>query len=165
MFERGGATLRTYSKLKGLPVYSNSSADLLGHITNLCVSTQGFIIGLLMEGKGLFHRDRFLPIESIHAIGDHGVMVDEAENFLTIHDLKKNYTYNTYSDLQYKSVLTKEGEKLGLLEDVYFSEEMGTIEAYELTDGFFADIAEGKKVVKASGEPLSISKDAIVIDF
>ena len=42
---------------------------------------------------------------------------------------------------------------------------MDTIEAYELTDGFFADIAEGKKVVKASGEPLSIGKDAIVIEL
>ncbi len=158
-------TLRTFSKLQGLPVYCSSSASMLGHITNLCLSSKGFIFGLIMEGKGLFHRDKFIPIESIYSIGDNGVMIEQTDRLISIQDLKKKYTYNTYNDIANKAVLTKEGNKLGLLEDVYFSEELGTIEAYELTDGFFADIAEGKKVVKASGDPLSISKDAIVIEL
>jgi uncharacterized protein YrrD len=163
MFGKVEISLRTFSMLKGLPVYCNSSADLLGHVTDL--SSKGFVIGLMIEGKGLFQRDRFVPIESLHALGENGVMVDDKNKLLTIHDMRANYTYNTYDDIRFKSVLSREGERLGLLEDVYFSEKMGTIEAYELTDGFFADIAEGKKVVKASGEPLMISKDAIVIDF
>lgn len=158
-------TLRTFSKLKGLPVYCSSSADLLGHVTNVCLSSKGFIFGLMMDGKGLFQRNRVVPLDSIYAVGDNGVMVEERDKLLSLHEMKKQYTYNTYDDLCNKAVLTKEGEKLGLLEDVYFSEKMDTIEAYELTDGFFADIAEGKKVVKASGEPLSIGKDAIVIEL
>lgn len=157
--------MRTFSKLQGLSVYSNNSADLLGHVKDLCLSPDGFVFGLIMEGKGLFQRDRFIPIDSIHALGENGVMIDDENNLLSIQDMRTNYSFNTYADLRYKSVLTKEGERLGLLEDVYFSEQMGTIEAYELTDGFFADIAEGKKVVKVSGEPPTISKDAIVIDF
>ncbi|OAS84977.1 MULTISPECIES: PRC-barrel domain-containing protein [Metabacillus] len=157
--------MRTFSKLKGLPVYSNSNADLLGHIADLCLSSNGSVIGLMMEGKGLFNRDRFVPIESIQALGENGVMVGDKDKLISIQNMKANYSYNTYGDIRYKSVLTREGQKLGLLEDVYFSEKEGTIEAYELTDGFFADIAEGKKVVKASGESLMISKDAIVIDF
>jgi uncharacterized protein YrrD len=158
-------SLRTFSKLKGLPVYSNSNADLLGHIADLCLSSNGTVIGLMMEGKGLFNRDRFVPIESIEALGENGVMIEDKNKLISIQNMRANYSYNTYGDIHYKSVLTKEGQKLGLLEDVYFSEKEGTIEAYELTDGFFADIAEGKKVVKATGESLLISKDAIVIDF
>ncbi|WP_175639812.1 PRC-barrel domain-containing protein [Metabacillus schmidteae] len=157
--------MRTFSKLKGLPVYCNNDATILGHVTNLCLSSKGFIFGLMMEGKGLFHRDKFIPIQSIYSIGENGVMVEQLDSLLSIQDMKKQYTYNTYNDLENKAVLTKEGNKLGLLDDVYFSETLGTIEAYELTDGFFADIAEGKKVVKASGEPFTISKDAIVIDL
>jgi uncharacterized protein YrrD len=158
-------SLRTFSKLKGLPVYSNSNADLLGHIADLCLSSNGSVIGLMMEGKGLFNRDRFVPIESIEALGENGVMIEDKNKLISIQNMRANYSYNTYGDIHYKSVLTKEGQKLGLLEDVYFSEKEGIIEAYELTDGFFADIAEGKKVVKATGESLLISKDAIVIDF
>lgn len=165
MFGKVEISLRTFSKLKGLPVYSNSNADLLGHIADLCLSSNGSVIGLMMEGKGLFNRDRFVPIESIQALGENGVMVGDKDKLISIQNMKANYSYNTYGDIRYKSVLTREGQKLGLLEDVYFSEKEGTIEAYELTDGFFADIAEGKKVVKASGESLMISKDAIVIDF
>ncbi|PMC39726.1 photosystem reaction center subunit H [Bacillus sp. UMB0899] len=157
--------MRTFSKLKGLPVYCNNDATILGHVTNLCLSSKGFIFGLMMEGKGLFHRDKFIPIQSIYSIGENGVMVEQLDSLLSIQDMKKQYTYNTYNDLENKAVLTKEGNKLGLLDDVYFSETLGTIEAYELTDGFFADITEGKKVVKASGEPFTISKDAIVIDL
>lgn len=158
-------TLRTFSKLNGLPVYCSSSAKLIGHISNMCVSSQGSIIGLVMEGKGFFQRDRFLPIEFIDSIGENGVMIEQVEKLTSVHDLKKKYSYNTYQDLIHKSVLSKEGDKLGLLEDVYFSEQMGTIEAYELTDGFFADLTEGKKVIRPSSESLIISKDAIVIEL
>ena len=158
-------SLRTFSTLKGLPVYCNESADLLGHIVDITISEEGIVFGLLMDGKGLFHRDRFIPIESIHALGENGVMVHDRKMLFSIHDMKESYIYNTYDDLHNKTVLTREGEKLGLLEDVYFSEQMGTIEAYKLTDGFFADISEGKKVVKASGDPFTLSKDAIVIDL
>jgi uncharacterized protein YrrD len=165
MFGKVEITLRTFSKLKGLPVYSNNDASLLGHICDLCISPQGFVVGLMIDSKGLFQPDRIVPIESIHALGENGVMIDDQSQLLSRQDMKAKFTYNTYEDVYFKSVFTKEGEKLGLLEDVYFSEKMGMIEAYELTDGFFADIAEGKKVVKASGEPLTISKDAIVIDF
>ena len=45
-------------------------------------------------------------------------------------------------------MISKEGERLGLLEDVYFLEEVGTIVGYELSDGFFSDIMEGKRVIK-----------------
>ncbi|QGQ47367.1 PRC-barrel domain-containing protein [Metabacillus sediminilitoris] len=157
--------MRTFSKLKGLPVYSNHDGNILGYVTNLCLSSNGFVHGLMIEGKGLFQRDRFVPIHSIHALGENGVMVDDKNKLLSIQEMRGNYTYSTYDDIHFKTVLTKDGERLGLLEDVYFSEQMGTIEAYELTDGFFADIAEGKKVVKASGEPLTIGKDTIVIDL
>ncbi len=158
-------TLRTFSNLKGMPVYCNKSAFLLGHVTDLYLSSKGQVFGLIMEGKGLLNRDRFIPIEAIHALGENGVMVEDRDKLLPLQTVKTNEEYIPYDHLHFKSVLTKEGEKLGLLEDVYISEEMETIEAYELTDGFFADLTEGKKVVKASGEPLAISKDAIVIDF
>ena len=113
--------MRTFSKLKGLPVYSNSNADLLGHIADLCLSSNGSVIGLMMEGKGLFNRDRFVPIESIQALGENGVMVEDKNKLISIQNMRANYSYNTYGDIRYKSVFTREGQKLGLLEDVYFS--------------------------------------------
>ncbi len=56
-----------------------------------------------------------------------------------------------------------EGEKLGIVEDVYFQEELGTIVGYECTDGFFSDLKEGKRVVKTD-EPPAIGKDTIIVN-
>ena len=36
-------------------------------------------------------------------------------------------------------LFSEQGEELGLLQDVYFMEKMGTIVAYETTDGFFSE--------------------------
>ena len=59
--------------------------------------------------------------------------------------------------------MTAEGERLGFLEDVYFLEEVGTIIGYEISDGFFSDMMEGKRVIKAE-QPPAIGKDAIIIN-
>ena len=48
-----------------------------------------------------------------------------------------------------RMMISEEGERLGFLEDVYFMEEVGTIIGYEISDGFFSDIMEGKRVIKA----------------
>ena len=60
-------------------------------------------------------------------------------------------------------MISKEGERLGFLEDVYFMEEVGTIIGYELSDGFFSDIMEGKRVIRAD-QPPAIGKDAIIVN-
>lgn len=50
------------------------------------------------------------------------------------------------------------GEELGLLQDVYFKEKMGTIIAYETTDGFFSE----STVIK-SKQPPALGKDTIIV--
>ena len=76
---------------------------------------------------------------------------------------EKKDEYLTGYSLIGKSLFTKEGEQLGLLEDVYFLEEVGTIVGYKCSDGFFSDILEGKRVVE-SDEPPAIGKDAIIVN-
>jgi uncharacterized protein YrrD len=60
-------------------------------------------------------------------------------------------------------MLSKSGETLGMLKDVYFLEEMGTIVGYEITDGFFSEITEGNQMIQ-SEKPLTVGKDAIIVD-
>jgi uncharacterized protein YrrD len=49
-------------------------------------------------------------------------------------------------------------EELGLLQDVYFREKMGTIIAYETTDGFFSE-----STVIESKQPPALGKDTIIV--
>ena len=158
--------MRTFSLLKDLPVYDEKSAEELGRVSDLCITSDGKVNALILKGKGLFERVRVVPIESISSIGDDGVMVSDRSLLELLDNEADTPTYflHTHHGLFRKPLLSSEGQKLGLLEDVYFTEEVGTIIGYEVTDGFFADITEGKKVIKTN-EPLKIGEDVIVVSI
>ncbi|MEH7379839.1 PRC-barrel domain-containing protein [Bacillus sp. JJ1533] len=156
--------MRTFSLLKDLPIYDENSAEVLGRVADLCITSDGKVNALIMKGKGLFERERVVPIQSISSIGDDGIMVSDVQMLERLDNEADTPTYflHTHHGLFRKPLLSSEGQKLGLLEDVYFTEEVGTIIGYEVTDGFFADITEGKKVVKTE-KPLKIGEDVIVV--
>jgi uncharacterized protein YrrD len=163
MFGKVEISLRTFSLLKGQQVYEEKSGKILGQVYDLCLNETGKVTALLMDSKGMFQRDRMIPIENVTAFGKDGIMVESDRELQPITKEKTNHTLYSHHGLYRKPLLTSEGEKLGLIEDVYFQEELGTIIGYEVTDGFFADITEGKKVVKTT-EPLTIGKDVIVVN-
>ncbi len=162
MFGKAGITLRTFSLLKGLPVYNRDTGKILGHVSDLCINEHGTVNGILMDGKGLFQRDRMIPVQAISSFGVDGIMLNNSAEIGPLPKDKSTHYLYSHHGLYRKPVITTEGEKLGLLEDVYFREELGTIIGYEITDGFFADIAEGKKVIKTT-KPLTIGEEVIVV--
>ncbi|WP_078382664.1 PRC-barrel domain-containing protein [Sutcliffiella halmapala] len=153
--------MRTFSRVVGMLIYDVASGNKVGRITDFCIVEPGQVKGLLIDGKGIFHRTKFLPYEYIQSFGDDGVMVDPKE-FSSVTKEDGQVYFLKYHGIKGKSFLTGEGNKLGLLDDVYFEEETGTIVGYEVTDGFFADMAEGKKVINHPSD-LIIGKDTVVV--
>jgi uncharacterized protein YrrD len=153
--------LRTFSLLKGLPIYEMQKGKKIGEVCDLNISKSGLVKGLIIKKGGIFKKSQTIDIEDVTSFGWDGVMID---NDQAIKALTKapEYTLQHHQQLQGKIVMTSEGEKLGILEDVYFMEELGTIVGYEISDGFFSDITEGKQVVKTSESP-AIGEDAIIV--
>jgi uncharacterized protein YrrD len=153
--------LRTFSLLKGLPVYELASGQKLGEVCDVSISSNGSVVGLLVK-KGAFIKKTFqVKIGQVESFGWDGVMVKD-KTALEHLEAEPEYTFEHNEGLAGKILLSRDGEQLGLLEDVYFMEELGTIVGYELTDGFFSDIMNGKRVVKTTGPP-AIGKDAIIV--
>lgn len=153
--------MRTFSRVIGMLIYDMASGNKIGRVKDLCIEEPGHIKGLIIDGKGLFHRAKFLPFEYIHSFGEEGIMV--GEHALTPIAKKDGQVYyHHFHGIKGKSFITGEGDKLGLLDDVYFEEETGTIVGYEVTDGFFADLSEGKQIVKNPSD-LVIGKDTVVV--
>jgi uncharacterized protein YrrD len=158
----GGNSLRTFSLLKGQPVFETKSGTKIGEITDLCISSTGKVNGLLVK-KGIFFKQLYLlEIEKVASFGWDGVMVQDSSCLEKL-KVSPEYTLNHQHSLDGMMMLSKSGESLGLLTDVYFQEELGTIVGYEITDGFFSEITEGKQVIQ-SGKPVAIGKDAIIVD-
>jgi uncharacterized protein YrrD len=155
-------SLRTFSLLKGQPVFESVTGEKIGEVTDLCISNEGIVKGLMVKKGVFFKQTYFLDIQNVSSFGWDGVMIEEDHH---LERLKTNpeYTLNHQHSLSGKMLLSKSGESLGLLQDVYFHEELGTIVGYEITDGFFSDITEGKQIVQ-SEKPPAIGKDAIIVD-
>ncbi|AZU63448.1 PRC-barrel domain-containing protein [Neobacillus mesonae] len=152
--------MRTFSLLKGQPVFETKSGRKIGEVTDLFLSTTGTVEGLLVKKGVFFKQSCFLDIQNVSSFGWDGVMIDD-ENALE--KQKEGSEYTSAHSIEGMMMLSKSGNSLGLLKDVYFQEELGTIVGYEITDGFFSDIMEGKQVIHTR-EPLTIGKDAIIVD-
>ncbi len=124
-----------------------------GHVIDLLYD-EGTAKGFVIDPKGWFVKHQFLPIKSIMSIGTAGVMIGNSHVLkpLSLNEKKAIPLKTGKRRLHGTALLSAEGEKLGLLEDVYFMEELGTIIGYEVTEGLVADLVEGRKVVKSQGK-------------
>lgn len=145
-------TLRTFSTVEGLPVIALSSGVECGQVLDLLYEG-GCVTGFLINPKGWFAKHLFLPVSAVSSFGQDGVMIEGSHVLKPFSKTEKKAIplKSGRRRLHGMPLLTKEGEKLGLVEDVYFLEEMGTIVGYEVTDGLVADLLEGRKVVKSQG--------------
>jgi uncharacterized protein YrrD len=155
-------SLRTFSLIKGQPVFDTKHGTKIGEVVDLCITGSGKVNGLLIKKGVLFKQSYFLDIQNVASFGWDGVMVEDSA-FLEKLKQTPEHTLTHQHPLNGSILVSKAGDSLGMLKDVYFQEELGTIVGYEITDGFFSDITEGKQVIQ-SGKPPAIGKDAIIVD-
>ncbi|MCI1590307.1 PRC-barrel domain-containing protein [Heyndrickxia oleronia] len=153
--------MRTLSLLKGMPVYL-SNGELFGEVCDIGISAEGKVTCLLCKKDSFFGKNCRIAISHVQSFGQHGIVLHEDTQIEKYKDRDNEYTLYHSNPLMKKLALSTSGDQLGLLEDVYFSEELGKIIGYELTDGFFTDMLEGKKVIQVNGPP-KIGKDAIIV--
>lgn len=116
-----------------------------------------------LDAKGLWRKGKIIPVDQIISIGEDAVTVD-TDSAIPI--LPSEQPFLSMVDGQYKfkgkPVMTTNGSELGMVEDVYFQEQLGKIVAYELSDGFFSDVTEGRKVLPLQPDFI-IGDDAIIV--
>ncbi len=143
-------------------MYELKSGEKIGVVCDLNISSDGLIKGLLVKKGVLLKKTYCIDVQKVTSFGFDGVMVQD-RNVLEPLTEPAEYTFENNDALLGRMMISQEGERLGFLEDVYFMEEVGTIIGYELSDGFFSDIMEGKRVIKV-GQPPAIGKDAIIVN-
>lgn len=157
-----GQGLRTFSLLKGLPVIEINSGTKIGEVADLSITGDGIVKSLLVKKGAILKKNYTVDIKDVSSFGWNGVMI-ENQDLLTAIKNPEEYTFESANRIAGKVMMTREGQKLGFLEDVYFQEEVGTIIGYELSDGFFSDMLEGKRVIKTDMPP-AIGKDTIIVN-
>jgi uncharacterized protein YrrD len=160
---KGGVLLRTFTLLKGQPVFNQKTGKTIGNVSDIKLSNDGTIEAIVIDVKGFFGRDQHIPLQDVLSFGHDGVMVHPQQEVKAGYEKSGHYLFHHHG-LIGQLLYTTEGEKLGIVVDVYFDEKMGTIVGYEVSEGFFADLTEGKRVIKTS-TPLQFGEDIILIEI
>lgn len=153
--------MRTCHEVEGFPVYSEQTSVYLGTISDICFSLEGNCLGFILEQKRLFHNHHAL----LRACDISCILHDQilaAANSEQLLPLPKSCF--TYEQMKMKLVKSQEGDILGMLEDVYFCLDRGIIVAYELSDGFFSDLAGCKRHIQRADSLVEVRKDEIVLN-
>ncbi|WLR49958.1 PRC-barrel domain-containing protein [Bacillus tianshenii] len=156
--------MRTFSSIRGLPVFLQQTGAKIGVIEEVCIDEAGNVKGFIIDVEGFLKRDRYLPFEKVSAVGRDGIIVAYTQSAFHRPVLQPNehHLHDPKKGVWGKSLYTTEGEKLGMIADVYFQEELGKITGYQVSDGFFADVTEGKKRIPAYST-CSIGEEAVFI--
>lgn len=153
--------MRTFTALKDLPVLNIHSGNEIGRLEDLCVNQNGDIAGIVIDPQRFFKRPVELPLSVVVAMGTDSLLVRTGNSNEQLgRQMDEDYVFIGKAMVG-KPIYSSSGQNLGLLEDVYFNQDLGKIIGYEITDGFFADFAEGRKVLEAHS--LSVGEDAIVV--
>ncbi|MFC7441381.1 PRC-barrel domain-containing protein [Laceyella putida] len=155
--------MRKSQEVIGLSIIHRHTGKQLGTVADLLFDSAHVWQGILFEHGGLFKRRKFIPAKRIHSMGTDAIVVDseadiqalpeEAESWISLRSGGKK--------LKGRTILLSNGHELGMVENVYFQEEVGTLIGYEVSEGLLADLRQGRKVLKFT-KPLVWGEDVLI---
>ncbi|WP_185971045.1 PRC-barrel domain-containing protein [Alkalicoccobacillus porphyridii] len=156
--------MRTFATVQGLPVVHTETGYEYGRVIDALL-LDNHITGLLINMKGWLNRHQFLQMQHIFSIGEQAVMVQSETCFETCHS-QPIYQESIHlvlgkPKLRGMELFSVRGDLLGLVEDVYFSDPLGMIEGYKVTDGLLADLTKGQHMLQ--GHHLVIGKERAIL--
>jgi len=141
----------------GLPIICLRTGEEIGSVRDILCDSEWRVLGVLLTEQGWFHPGTYIPSENIHAVGDCCLTVTGKDAITALHHLASLHPVGILTGktkLKGKTVMTASGELLGRLEDVYFSADWEKLVGYELSNGWLADVTEGRKRLSA---PLAVT--------
>jgi uncharacterized protein YrrD len=146
--------LRKAKDICGLPVIEVSGGRRLGVIRDIVIDRDGTASGLVVETEMMFSSAHWIAWHRVLAFGDDAVTITDEEAVQPLSDKTGHFfVQQECPKLTGLPVMTRNGQQLGIVTDVYFSKEMDKrIIGFELSEGFLSDLKEGRKWLPAPRE-------------
>ena len=149
----------------GLPIISLGTGEEIGVINDILCDMEWRKLGVVVRDGSWFQPGAYIPSDQICSVGEDFLTV---ENKDAITPMQANFTHDTIGfltgrrKLKGKPVLTRNGDHLGSVEDVYFSLNWEKLVACELSQGWFVDMTEGRKRLPVTST-LILGKKGLII--
>ncbi|MBW7477739.1 PRC-barrel domain-containing protein [Paenibacillus oenotherae] len=147
--------------LIGLPVIEVGAGKQVGHVKDAWFNEHWQLDGIILDaGRRFLSAMKAVLCREVLVFGDDAVLIMNESSVSRMETAIVQRSFHTgVIRLKDLPVVTAYGEQLGRVSDVYFDELQGTqIVGYELTDGFIADLMEGRKWL-----PAPLDADAVML--
>lgn len=144
--------MRRGTDLIGKIVVAYNTGERIERIQDLIFDQQSDrLLGLLVDDGGLFRSARVIPFAQVQAIGLNAVIVPSKAAVVKIKKAPEiRAIVKRNNVLKGTRILTTNGRDLGTMIDLYFDEQTGVVEGYEVSGGLFADAYSGRCFVPAT---------------
>lgn len=135
---------------KGVPVVCLKDGERLGFVGDALYDGDNNVKGFMIEGDNGFtgrFTKKYIALDDILKLSrDVCVVYGEGcvRKFSKKSPLKQK---SGLEDIMGRSVVSGSGEKLGVVHDMVFDIETGSLEGLELSKGFMNDMIEGRRVI------------------
>jgi uncharacterized protein YrrD len=145
--------MRRRTELAGLPVVEIDSGKVRGKVKDLDFDLdKGRVRGIIVVSG---RTEGFIPFDQIYHVGAAAVTVGVEAQILPLERHSDPFPLG-------KRVFSREGRALGVIDDILFDGESGSVWGYQVTAGLLSDFVEGKKGVALTDE-LVVGPDSIVV--
>lgn len=136
-------------RIIGLPVLLHNGR-CIGKVKDIWFDEFWKLIGVILDNHvwlGFRKASKVISWEDVVHCGEDALLIRNVTVIATKHNKQLLRTFLTgVVRLKDMPVYTSEGHYLGKVADVYFNSSVGTqLIGYELTDGFLADVLEGRR--------------------
>ncbi|MDK2895195.1 MAG: hypothetical protein PWQ98_1322 [Moorella sp. (in: firmicutes)] len=136
-------------ELVGLPVISQDRGEELGRVQDLLYDEKtGLLKALVLADGSWLRQSRVVSFEELQARGPKTFTVAGAEAIG--HELPAGF--RRWQEIKGLRLLSRDGQELGLVEDLVVDLPSGQVKALEISTGLVNDLLEGRQEVPLSGE-------------
>lgn len=144
--------LYRYSEVLNLPVICAGSGKKAGSVTDVVFSPGNREVkALLLEDRGLSLKKRAVFLEDMLKLGNDAVIIDSMSCVSSIGRTAFAKAFGKRGLLGLR-VFSKAGGDIGVVKDILFDIQTGRIEGFEISDGLFQDVMQGRKILPLIGK-------------
>ncbi len=156
--------MRKGRDMLGKPVIAYDTGEKFETINDLVFDqVNNVLLGFLVDEGGWFTSARVLPLAQVQAIGPDAVIVASRSSIAIASAIPEiESVLDNNNILKDTRIMTVDGRDLGTMIDLYFDEQTGEVEGYEVSGGLFADAYSGRSFVPAP-QTIKIGEDVAFI--
>lgn len=156
--------MRRAKELIGLPVLTFDTGRKIREVKDILIDPEeNLVLALLVDEGGWASEAKVLPFDQIHSIGPDAVIVETERAIIPVSASRRIHAALGKDRIIIGTrVFTEDGRDLGTVDDVFLDEKTGRVSGYEVTGGFFADTARGKRFMPAP-KTLTFGRDVAFV--